>query len=102
MVANTPAALVNPTRTTAYDAPSPAFDKPRTDVQPGMTDSPNDHRDQVTPPTPNTDQQKAQIQAEQTARDRGQTVAVTEPMPAAPTFVKDDKQPDKQLTKSAP
>lgn len=85
IVANTPEALVNKTKSTPYDAPSPAFDRPRQDVRPGMLDSPNEHREQQFPATDNTEAERERIEREQTAKDRGQVVTVTEPMP--------DKQP---------
>jgi cell pole-organizing protein PopZ len=65
-------------RTTAYDAPSPAFDKPREDVKPGMADQTNDHRDQVFPETDRTEAERENIKREQTAKDRGQAVVLNE------------------------
>lgn len=50
VLANTPNAKEK-VRTTAYDAPSTAFEKPRDDVRRGMVDSTNDHRDQKLPKT---------------------------------------------------
>lgn len=85
LVANTDVAKVNKTRTTGYDAPSTAFDKPREGVRQGMPLSSNDHRDQQFPENENTEAERERIRQEQTARDRGQTVTVNEPMP--------DKQP---------
>lgn len=98
LVANTPAANAGQkTRSTSYDAPSPAFEKPRSDVQPGMTDT-NDHRDQVTPPNENTEAQREQIKVEQTAAAQGKPVVVEQLMPAPatqpaqqPVTFKDDK-----------
>jgi len=65
-----------------YDAPSPAFARPREDVRPGMVDGPNDHRDQVFPENENTEAERERIRQEQTARDRGQDVVVEEKLPA--------------------
>jgi hypothetical protein len=96
VVANTPAANSGqPTRSTSYDAPSPAFDRPREDVRPGMPD-PNDHRDQVTPPNANTEVEKAQIRTEQKSVAEGkQPVILEQPVSPAPpspaASVKDDK-----------
>jgi hypothetical protein len=64
-----------------YDAPSPAFDKPRENVRPGMVDGPNEHRDQVFPENENTEAERERIEREQVARDRGQTVTVNEDLP---------------------
>ena len=61
-----------------YDAPSPAFDMPREGVRDGMVGAgnSNDHRDQVFPATDRTDVERARMESEQTARDRGQTLTV--------------------------
>jgi hypothetical protein len=85
MVANTPAANSGqPTRSTTYDAPSPAFERPRTDIRPGMPD-PNDHRDQVSPPNANTETEAAQIKTEQkSAMDGKQPLIVEQPLSPAP------------------
>jgi hypothetical protein len=98
VVANTPAAGVGQkTKTVPYDAPSSTFDIPRTDVRPGMTDSPNDHRDQVTPPNDNTEAERQRIMSEQTARDRGQVVTVNAPMPAPADKPADQSDKSKEL-----
>lgn len=68
------------TRTTAYDAPSPAFDKPRENVRQGMVDSADDHRSQQFPETDRTEAERERIEREQTARNRGQAVVVNEDM----------------------
>lgn len=65
-----------------YDAPSPAFDKPREDVRQGMVDSQDDRRDQQFPETGETDEERERLRREQIARDRGQVVTVNEPMPS--------------------
>lgn len=85
VVANTPEARVGQkTKTTGYDAPSPAFEKPRSDVRPGMLDDPNDHRDQQSPENESTEAERARIEREQTARERGQNVTVVEPLDKTP------------------
>jgi len=66
-----------------YDAPSPAFDKPREDVRPGMVDGTNDHRDQQFPENDNTEAERERLRNEQVARERDQDVIVQEPLPAA-------------------
>lgn len=81
VAANTPNATEK-VRTTSYDAPSPAFDKPRDDVKPGMFDAMNDHRDQVSPENENTEVERERIRREQVARDRGQAIVVEEKLPA--------------------
>lgn len=84
VLANTPNAKVPLTRTGGYDAPSPAFDKPREGVRQGMPLSSNDHRDQTFPPNENTEAERERIRREQTARDRGAMVTVNEDMPEVP------------------
>lgn len=69
-------------KSTPYDAPSTAFDHPREGVRNGMVDSADDHRGQVFPATDQTDEERARIEREQIARDRGQAVVVNEKMPA--------------------
>jgi hypothetical protein len=81
VLANTPAAKEK-VRSTPYDAPSTAFDRPREDVRPGMVDTTNDHRDQVFPETDQTETERDRIKREETARARGQAVVVEEKMPA--------------------
>lgn len=82
VLANTPVAKVNKTRTTSYDAPSTAFDKPREGVRQGMVDSADDHRDQQFPENDETEAERDRLRREQVARDRGQAVVVNENMPA--------------------
>lgn len=77
LLANTPAAKEK-VRSTAYDAPSSAFEKPREDVRHGMVDDTNDHRDQQFPENDRTEAERERIQREQTAKDRGQAVVVEE------------------------
>lgn len=85
LVANTDVAKVNQkTRTTSYDAPSPAFEKPREGVREGMPLSSNDHRDQVFPPNEDTEAERERIRREQAARDRGEMVTVNTDMPEVP------------------
>lgn len=84
VLANTPVAKVNKTRSTGYDAPSTVFDKPRENVRQGMVDSNDDHRDQQFPENENTEAERERIRQEQTAKDRGQAVVVNAPMPNAP------------------
>lgn len=85
VINNTPAAKLNKTVSTGgYDAPSPAFERPREGVRQGMVDDTNDHRDQQSPPNENTEPERERIRREQIARDRGQTVVVNEPMPDVP------------------
>lgn len=78
VLANTDVAKTK-TRTTDYDAPSPAFDKPREGVRQGMVDSADDHRDQQFPENENTEAERERIEREQRAKDRGQAVVVNEP-----------------------
>lgn len=70
------------TRSTPYDAPSPAFEKPREEVREGMVNTTNDHRDQVSPETDRTDAERERIEREETAKARGQAVVVEEKLPA--------------------
>jgi hypothetical protein len=71
VMANTDVAKVR-TRTTPYDAPSTAFDKPRENVRQGMIDS-NDHRDQVFPENQDTEAERERIE-----REHGKPVLLTE------------------------
>lgn len=57
-------------KSTPYDAPCD-----------GMVDT-DDHRGQVFPATDQTDEERARIEREQIARDRGQAVVINEKMPA--------------------
>lgn len=81
VLANTPAAKEK-VRSTSYDAPSTAFEKPRQDVRQGMVDSTNDHRDQVFPETDRTEAERERIEREETAKARGNAVVVEEKLPA--------------------
>lgn len=82
LVENTDAAKVNKNR--SFDAPSPAFEKPRDDARIGMPLSSNDHRDQVFPANDETEAERERIRREQTARDRGEMVTVNTDMPEVP------------------
>lgn len=81
VLANTPAAKEK-VRSTSYDAPSTAFERPREGVREGMVDSTNDHRDQVFPETDRTEAERERIRREETANARGQAVVVEENLPA--------------------
>jgi hypothetical protein len=70
----------NKTSSTGGEAPSTTFQKQRSDVRQGMVDNTNDHRDQQYPETDNTQIEQERIRREQTARDRGQSVVVNEPL----------------------
>jgi hypothetical protein len=83
VLANTPAANAK-VRTTGYDAPSTAFDKPREGVRQGMIGSSNDHRDQQFPENSNTEAERERIMREETARARGQNVVINTDMPDVP------------------
>lgn len=81
VLANTPAAKVK-VRSTSFDAPSSAFEKPREGVRDGSAASQNDHRDQQFPENENTEAERERIRREQVARDRGAQVVVNEPLQA--------------------
>jgi hypothetical protein len=70
----------NKTSSTGGEAPGTTFQKQRSDVRQGMADNTNDHRDQQYPETDNTQIEQERIRREQTARDRGQSVVVNEPL----------------------
>jgi hypothetical protein len=61
------------TRSTAYDAPSPAFEKPREGVRQGMVDA-DDKRDQQFPETSQTETERERIRREQTVKERGEVL----------------------------
>jgi hypothetical protein len=80
VINNTPAMRTNKTSSTGGEAPGTTFQKQRSDVRQGMADNTNDHRDQQYPETDNTQIEQERIRREQTARDRGQSVVVNEPL----------------------
>jgi hypothetical protein len=82
VLANTDAVAKVKTRSTGYDAPSPVFDKPRTDVRQGMVGVDNDHRDQVFPENENTEAERERIRRENVATQQGKPVVIEEKMPA--------------------
>jgi hypothetical protein len=77
VLANTPAAKEK-VRSTPYDAPATAFDKPREGVREGMVDTTNDHRDQQFPETDRTDAERERIEREQMAKAHGLNVVLNE------------------------
>jgi hypothetical protein len=60
-----------------------------------MINSTNDHRDQQFPENANTETEQERIKSEQTARDRGLTVSVSEEMPK-PSLAQKQIEEDRQ------